>query len=65
MRTFLIGMCDVFLILYLTAITNVQPPTFLTVDDFYELSAKFFHQCHAVFSLVEEPGSVSLCELSR
>ena len=39
MRMFLIGMCDVFLILYLTAITNVQPATVLTVDDFYKLKS--------------------------
>ena len=39
MRTFLIGMCDIFLILYLTAGINVRPPTVLTVDDFYELKS--------------------------
>lgn len=39
MRMFLIGMCDIFLILYLTAITNVQPGNVLTVEDFYKLKS--------------------------
>jgi len=37
MRMFLIGMCDIFLILYLTSITNIQTGSILTVDDFYKL----------------------------
>lgn len=37
MRMFLIAMCDVFLILYLTGAANVQSKAVLTVDDFYEL----------------------------
>ena len=37
MRMFLIGMCDIFLILYLTSITNVQPQSMWTLDDFYQL----------------------------
>lgn len=37
MRMFLIGMCDIFLILYLTAIANVQPTSVLTMEDFYTL----------------------------
>ncbi|MCA9401104.1 MAG: hypothetical protein KC713_05720 [Candidatus Omnitrophica bacterium] len=39
MRMFLIGMCDIFLILYLTSITNTQPKSILTVDDFFQLKA--------------------------
>lgn len=39
---FLIGMCDIFLILYLTSITNIQPRTVLTIDDFYTL--KVMHE---------------------
>ena len=39
MRMFLVGMCDIFLILYLTAITNVAPAAVLTVDDFYKLKS--------------------------
>jgi hypothetical protein len=42
MRMFLVGMTDIFLLLYLTAITSVQPGTFLTVSDFYKL--KSMHQ---------------------
>jgi len=34
---FLIGMCDIFLMLYLTAVINVTPGTVLTVEDFYQL----------------------------
>jgi len=39
MRMFLIGMCDIFLILYLTSITNVAPKSILTIDDFYKLKS--------------------------
>lgn len=39
MRMFLIGMCDIFLILYLTTITSVGPSAILTVDDFYTLKS--------------------------
>jgi len=39
MRMFLIGMCDIFLILYLTGLTNIQAPTALTIEDFYALQA--------------------------
>ncbi|MFH0753377.1 MAG: hypothetical protein V2A70_02280, partial [Candidatus Omnitrophota bacterium] len=39
MRMFLIGMTDIFLILYLTSIASVQTTSFLTVNDFYKLTA--------------------------
>jgi hypothetical protein len=42
MRMFLIGMTDIFLILYLTAIANPPSQSVLTVDDFYKL--KSMHQ---------------------
>lgn len=34
MRMFLVGMCDIFLILYLTSMGGVRPQTELTVDDY-------------------------------
>ncbi len=39
MRTFLVGMCDIFLILYLTTLSQVNPfhNSFLTVDDYNKL----------------------------
>jgi len=39
MRMFLVVMCDIFLMLYLTAMIDVTPKTALTVDDFFELSS--------------------------
>lgn len=60
MRTFLIGMCDIFLILYLTAITNVKPPTFLTVEDFYELKSM-----HATLQTEKERAEEELQEKLR
>ena len=39
MRMFLIGMCDIFLMLYLTAVIHVTPETVLTVGDFYQLKS--------------------------
>ena len=39
MRMFLVGMCDIFLILYLTSLSQVSPfnNSFLTVDDYNKL----------------------------
>ena len=39
MRMFLVGMCDIFLILYLTTLSQVNPfhNSFLTVDDYNKL----------------------------
>ncbi len=39
MRMFLVGMCDIFLILYLTSLSQVNPfnNSFLTVDDYNKL----------------------------
>lgn len=37
MRMFLIGMTDIFLILYLTSLTSVRPTSTLTVEDFLKL----------------------------
>lgn len=39
---FLVCITDIFLLLYLTAVANVQPTTILTVEDFYKL--KSMHQ---------------------
>jgi len=39
MRMFLVVMTDVFLILYLTAMTNVPAASVLTVEDFYKLQS--------------------------
>lgn len=39
MRMFFTGLTDLFLILYLTTITSPQPPSVLTVDDFYKLQS--------------------------
>ena len=38
MRMLLVVMCDIFLMLYLTAIIDSRPKTVLTVNDFYQLS---------------------------
>ncbi len=39
MKMFLVGMCDIFLILYLTTLSQVNPfhNSFLTVDDYNKL----------------------------
>ena len=39
MRMFLVGMCDIFLILYLTSLSHINPfnNSFLTVDDYNKL----------------------------
>ena len=39
MRMFLVGMCDIFLILYLTSLSQINPfnNSFLTVDDYNKL----------------------------
>ena len=42
MRMFLVGMCDIFLILYLTALSDIKPKTTLTIDDF--LALKSMHE---------------------
>ena len=39
MRMFLVVMCDIFLMLYLTAAINTTPGTALTVEDFLELKS--------------------------
>ena len=39
MRMFLIGMTDIFLILYLTSLSGVQSTSLLTVEDFYKLQS--------------------------
>ena len=53
MRMFLIGMTDIFLILYLTAITSVPSTSVLTVDDFFKL--KTMHE-----TLVEEKEDLTV-----
>ena len=46
MRMFLVGMCDIFLILYLTSLSQVNPfnNSFLTVDDYNKLKRLRFRQ---------------------
>ena len=52
MRMFLIGMTDIFLILYLTTITQTPSTSVLTVDDFFQL--KTMHE-----TLQEEKDALS------